>query len=191
MRRFFYMALFIAAATPAIAHAPNRIGDINGNTGVIAQMAPVPKSVPESGLTINDCLLILQGLERMDEKRTIVLNRGKPNESSVQEAYEFPKVGVLLDIAHNIALLNGVKRDAQPVQQKIFFQILKTVPEPKPGTPATAIPAGTSQEEEYNLKMFEMTSKPCRVQLTRINAPDLPASLPVSVLALIDQILDR
>lgn len=184
MRRFFLTFLSIAALSSATA----------------AQAPVRTDGVPPTGLTIGDCLTILTGLNKLDEQRDVVVNKGKPNEAVVKEYYEFGKVGLRMDIAHNIRLLTDVQRDSQPEQQRIFYRILRTVPDvkvPRPGEqagPATTIPQGSPQEEEFQAKMRELTDKPCLAQIVRINAADLnvdPNRIPVGTLSLIDKILDR
>lgn len=183
-RTLIILATLALAGTAAAAQAPVKQAD----------------GPPQAGLTINDCLMILNGLTKLDEQRDVVVNRGKPNEQVVKEYYDFP-AGVQLDVSHNIALLTAVQREAQPTQQRIFYQIVRATPatpSTKPGeppVPASSITPGSPQEEEFNAKMRELTDKPCSAQLARLRASDLLADgknkIPTGTLALIDKILDR
>lgn len=160
-----------------------------------AAQAPVKPELglPATGLTINDCLLILNGLNALDERK-VILRQGKPDEAVERVPFEFAKGGLRLDISHNIAVLSAIQREAQPAQQKIFYEVLRSVPEKSPGVPATEIAPGTPAGAEYDRQMKELAARPCSAQLTRINAGDLNLDknqIPVGVLALLDKVLDR
>jgi hypothetical protein len=180
MRRFFFTILFMAGLAPAVAaQAPVKTDPAD--------------AINPAKLTINDCLLILSALNALDSHQ-VVLNSGKAGEQLVTVPYEFAKGGLRLDIAHNIAVLVGVQRESQAAQQKIFYEVLKAVPETKPGEAAMEIKPGTPQSVEYDRQLRELTAKPCGAPLTRINAEDLNLTknqIPVGVLSNLDKILDR
>lgn len=168
MRRFFFTILFIAGAGPAIA-----------------QQAPVKTTgLLDTGLTINDCLLILQGMNAIDQ-REVVVQAGKPNEQVVRQSYEYGNGALRLAISRNISVLTGVQRDAQAAQQRIFVEVVKGAPDIKPGTPEAI---------EYDRQLRELTSKPCQVDLVRIKDADLKLDrneIPAAVLSNLDKIRER
>lgn len=178
MKRFLLTAAIAAAMlAPAIAQS-NKMGDVVNNRGVVAQGAS-PKT--NSGMTVGDCLIVLSGLNRMDE-----LERAKP--------FEFAKGSLRLDLSRNIAALTAVQNQVQPVQQKIFNQVLKTVPPQSDGKPAVGFNQGTDAALEYDRLLREVTDQPCTANVVRISAADLNLEknqLPIGVLSAIDRILDR
>jgi hypothetical protein len=186
-RRFAAKFAGCAAAAATIAAALLLLA-----TPAPAAEAPVKQDSPiETGLSIKDCLMVLQGLTEMDQ----IERRTKP--------FEFARGGMRLDISHDIAVLTAVQAEAQPAQQKIFFQVVRTLPDEvvpaagdKPATtkPATSIPNGTPEAAEYDRLLTELTARPCHANLARINASDLNLDknpIPVGILAAIDKILDR
>jgi hypothetical protein len=159
------------------------LSSVSASTGAQAPVKQEP-GLPSSGLTINDCLLILQGLNSLDG-RQVVVNAGKSNEQVVLQAYEFGNAKLRLDIAHDLAILSAVQKDSQAVQQKIFLEVGKGSPDIKPGTPELL---------DYNNQLKDLMARPCLADVSRIKAGDLKLDkndIPGSVLAAIDKILDR
>jgi hypothetical protein len=177
MRRFFFTILFTAAI--GAAHAAE---------------APVPKpaGLPATNLTLNDCLLILQGLQAIDEH--IVVVGKEPNQQLVKQSYEYGPGGFRLNVlAHNIRVLTDLQQTAQAEQQKILRDILQKMPA-KDGKPATEIPAGTEEAIEYDRKLKELTSAPCLADLTHFKEQDLKLDkneLPAAALANLEKIRDK
>lgn len=135
-------------------------------------------------LTINDCLVILSGLNALDGHQVIV-NAGKANESTLQLPYEFGNGALRGDIADNIAALTIVQRTSQDAQSKIFYDVAKGETEIKPGT---------QQGIEYDKQLRELTARPCSAQLKKIKTSDLKLDkneIPASVLAALDKIRDK
>lgn len=169
MKRLFLTAAIAAAMLTAPAMAEQ------------AKVKTDPEGAFVTGLTVNDCLVVLSGLTQMDQ-----VERTKP--------FDFPRGGVRLDIAHNMAVLTAVQNDAQPAQQKIFNQVLKTVPAGADGKTAVVIQPGTDAALEYDRLLRELTAKPCRATITRLKVDDLNLDknqLSLGVLSAIDRILDR
>lgn len=174
MRRFIFATLFMAGLTPAIAqHAK-------------VQQDPEAAMNPMK-LTIGDCLEILNGLTALDQLA--------PAAAPALPAprFEFPSPNVRLDIAHNIAILNAERAIAQKEQQKIFVEVLKTIPE-KDGKPATEIAPNSLASVEFDRRNREILAQPCRVAPFPINAVDLNLErnqIPLTSLSQIDRILKR
>lgn len=179
MRRFFLTILFMAACAPAIAAE-----------------APVKTeaALPSTGMTLNDCLLILQGLNAIDEH--IVLF-GKPGEQqTIKLAYEYGSGTFRAALGSNIRILTTLQQGAQADQQKILLEVFKG----KGGTPPDKDASSEEKAEfakqsiAYDKQLKELTAAPCAVQLTRIKVSDLKLEkneLPASALANLDKILDK
>lgn len=146
------------------------------------RLSVLPEPTPP-GLTINDCLILLQGLNGLDLHQ-VVLNAGKPNESIAQLPYDFQNATMRLKIGRNIAELGAVQREAQAVQEKITAEVSKGE-ELKPGSKEMAIRDG---------QIRDLLNQPCRAHLERFNASDLRLDrneIPSSILAALDKILDQ
>jgi hypothetical protein len=176
MRHLFFTILFTAVIGAASAAE-----------------APVQKpAAPQSSLTLNDCLLILQGLQAIDEH--IVIIGKEPNQQLVKQSYEYGPGGFRLNfLAHNIRVLTDLQQTAQAEQQKILRDILAKMP-PKDDKPATEIPPGTPDALEYDRRLRELTGAPCIAELTHFREHDLKLEkneLPGSALANLDKIRDK
>lgn len=186
MRRLFFTILFMAGITPAIATAQTK-GDLKSSAGSTApQTRPDPAPAADAGekMTVNDCLIILSGLNGLDG-RQVVTNAGKSNEQVATIPFEFGSSKLRLDIARNLSALSAIQRDGDQVRQKIFAEVSKGATEIKPGT---------AQAAEYDRQMRELTTRPCTVDLARIKASDLKLDrndIPGSILAALDRILDK
>lgn len=164
MRRIFFAIPFAVLATTALG-------------------ADKPAAPPPSTLTVNDCLVILQGLNGLDLHQ-VVVNQGKPNEQVAMIPFEFGSARLRLTIGHNLAELGAVQRDAQAAQQKIQAEIGKGG-EIKPGTPANL---------ELDRQVRDLLTQPCRASIDHIQGADLKLDkneIPGSVLGALDKILDR
>lgn len=165
--------------------------------------APVEKPVgPPASMTINDCLLVLQGLQAIDEHIVIIGNA--PNQQTVKQSYEYGGNFRMNFLAHNIRVLTAVQQDAQAEQQKILRNILAKMPpvqekdkEGKPTNkehPATEISAGTPEAVEYDKRLKELTGAPCLTDLTHFKDSDLKLDkneLPGWALANLEKIRDK
>lgn len=168
MRRFFFTFLFTAAVTAAAAAE--------------APVKPTP-GLPDTGLTVNECLTILSGLNALDG-RQVVVSAGKPDEKVINLSYDFGNAKLRMDIAHDMAVLGAIQRDSQTAQQGIFLEVGKGA-DIKPGTPEYA---------NYDKQLKDLVDRPCHAALARIKAADLKLDrndIPGSVLAAIDKILDK
>jgi hypothetical protein len=158
-----------------------------------AAEAPAQKPAgPPASMSINDCLLVLQGLNAIDEHMVVI---GKsPNEQIVKQSYEYGPGGFRLNVlAHNIRVLTAIQQDAQTEQQKILRDILNKMP-PKDGKPAVEIAAGTPEAIEYDKRLKELTAGPCLADLAHFKEPDLKLDkneLPGWALANLDKIRDK
>jgi hypothetical protein len=160
-----------------------------------AAEAPVKKDfvMPPSsgGITIKECLEILQGLNAIDQHIVII---GKaPNQQTVQQSYEYGGNFRINVLAHNIHALSALQQDAQAEQQRILRGILAKMPE-KDGKPATEIPTGTPEAADYDKQLRELTSAPCLADLVHFKEPDLNLDqngLPAWALSNIEKIRDK
>lgn len=153
-----------------------------------AQAAPVKQepsaAINPSGLTLNDCLTVLTGLNALDGYQ-VVVNAGKPNEQVIVRSYEFSNGDLRGDIADNIATLTAIQKTAQEAQAQIFRDVAKGETEIKPGTP---------QVTEYDRQLKELTTRSCSAQLKKIKTSDLKLNkneIPGSVLAALDKIREK
>lgn len=171
MRRFFFTVLFIAGISPAIA---------------TAQQAPVKSSPPTaaSSLTINDCLLILSGLNAIDQHDVVVGN--KPNEQVYKQSYEYGSGSFRIALARNIGVLTVIQQAAQAAQQRIFGEVAKG---------ATKIEPGTPEAIEYDKRLKELTGAPCSADIVRIKDSELMKvernELPAWALSNLEKIRDK
>ena len=172
-------------------------------TFAIAAEAPVhAKPGPMSTMTINECLLVLQALNAIDQH--IVIIGTPPNQQTVQQSYEYGGNFRLNVLAHNVHALSALQQDAQGEQQKILRDILAKMPPVKEkdkdgketGTekPATEIPANTAEAVEYDKRLKELTAAPCLADLTHFKDADLNLDknqLPVWALSNLEKIRDK
>lgn len=153
-----------------------------------AQVAPVKQDVSSAmnpdKLTINDCLIVLNGLNALDG-HSVIINAGKPNETVITQSYEFGNGSLRGDIAENIALLTAIQKTSQEAQQKIFNDVAKGETEIKPGTPKAI---------EYDRQLKELIGRPCLAPIKKIKFGDLKLDkneIPSSVLATLDKIREK
>lgn len=175
-------------------------------TPAIAKPAEAPVKKPEgiqSSVTINECLMILQALNNIDEH--IVIVGKEPNQQLVKQSYEYGPGGFRLNfLAHNIRILTTIQQDAQAEQQKILRDILAKMPpvalKDKDGKetgdtkPAFEIQPNTPEAIEYDKKLKELTAAPCLADLTHFREGDLKLEkneLPASSLSSLDKIRDK
>jgi hypothetical protein len=173
MKRMFFGAVIIAITAFSIA-------------------AAFSAEPPKLTLTINECLLALQGFNAIDE-HLIVIGE-KPHEQTVKQSYEYGPGGFRINVlAHNIHALTQVQQDAQAEQQKIFRDILAKMP-PVNGKPAAEIPAGTPEAMEYDAKLRDLTSAPCTADLVHFRDADLHLDkneLPAWALSNLEKLHDK
>lgn len=189
MRRVFFTILSVAAvaALPAAAIGQNHIGNVDGNSGVIAQVAPVKQEPLQpgsgSGMTIGDCLGVLAGLNALDAGERRIVQAGKPTESA--ETIRFKLLGKANDaVTHNIFMLGQVQQEAQVANRRIQNEVGK----------GETIKPGTRENLEFDTRMSEYTGRPCRVELDHIRETDLDLeknAIPASIRALLWKITDR
>lgn len=173
--KFFAIALVLLAGMLSPAFAQQAKGAPTENP-----LRPQVKSEPE-GLSITDCLTILNGLNAMDMHQ-VIINAGKANEAVANMPYEFNNGALRGDIADNIAVLSNIQRVQQEAQQKIFYDVAKGDLEIKPGT---------EKAVEYDRQLRELTGRPCMAQLKKIKTSDLKLDkneIPSSILAAISKI---
>ena len=173
---------------------------------VFAAEAPVkPAGPPSTGLTLNDCLLILQATRDIDE-HLIVLGTA-PNQQLVKQSYQYTaSPGFRMNfLAHNIRILTTIQQDAQAEQQKIHRDILAKIPQDKladevgkdgkpTGKKVQEIPAGSPEAAEYDEKLKTLTAAPCVADLAHFKETDLNLGvndLPASALVNIEKIRDK
>jgi len=182
MRGFIFTTVAVAMiAAPAVcAQGPEQPKATPHN---LDKASPAASGTPEAGLSINDCLIILQGLNGLDLHQ-VVLNQGKPNEQIANLPYEFGSARLRLDIGRNIAELGAVQRAAQATQEKITAEIGK----------GEEIKPGSKEATERDNQIRELLNQPCRAHLEHIKAEQLRLEkneIPSSILAALDKILDR
>lgn len=164
------------------------------STSAFAAEAPVKPELPKSDMTIDECLVVLSGLESLDGYQTVV-NEGKPNVQVVNRSYVFGNGVLRADIAHDITALRDVRKAAQESQQGIFKEVAKGAPD----IPQTV--AGADGKEhpnplyaEYIRQLNQATGKPCSAIPTHISIKDLKLEtneIPGSVLSALDKMLDK
>lgn len=145
----------------------------------------------EPRITINDCLLILQGLTAIDQHQVII---GKsPNEQVVTQSYQYDSGAFRGAIAHNISVLTPIQTAAQTAQRAIETEIRQKIP-PKDGHLA-AIEPGSIEAFEYDRRLRELIDAPCKADLVRLRDSDLfkfPGNeLPASAVANLEKIRDK
>lgn len=176
MRCFFFTTILLTAAIGA-AHAAE---------------APITEKKIPSSMTINDCLLILQGMQAIDEH--IVVVGKEPNQQLVKQSYEYGPGGFRLNfLARNIRMLTDLQQTAQAEQQKILRDILNKMPQ-KDGKAPTEIQPGTDEATEYDKRLRELTGAPCLADLAHFKESDLKLDkneLPGSALANLEKIRDK
>jgi hypothetical protein len=168
MRRLFFTFLFLTAVPAIAAEAP------------IKQDPPQPGA--EAGLTIAECLGIMGGLNALDGRRVIV-GAGKATESAETVSYKFP--GKVRDaISHDLFVLTQVQQEAQAANRRTMNEVGK----------GDLIKPGSKENLEFDSRMAEYTSRPCKVELDHLRDTDLKLDendIPGSVLALIYKIRDK
>lgn len=135
-------------------------------------------------LTMNDCVTILQGLQQLDGHQ-VILNEGKPNESTVQQPYRFGSATLRLDIGQNIARLTPLTALIEKTRQQIFSEVAKGSADIKPGTPEMA---------EYSKQLVALGESACPVALIPLKGADLKLDvneIPGTVLAALGKILEK
>ncbi|CAN7375491.1 hypothetical protein LJR220_003347 [Bradyrhizobium sp. LjRoot220] len=148
--------------------------------------------------TVLDCLTILNGLEEIDGKRTMIVNQGKANEQVVELPFEFGNGRLRQDLARNIGILGIVRRDQQAAAQKVLMEISKGKGEIRPPEQSASAEDKAEylrQTLEYDRQMRELTARPCPVDgLTRIKASELKLDrneIRAGALSAVDRILDK
>lgn len=150
---------------------------------IFAAEAPVqhpPIDVP-SGLTIQDCLEVLSGLQGLDG-HWVVLNENK-DAKLVSFVFENDVLrGIIQD---DITALNAVQNRQQKIEQDIYKEIAGT---------KGVIDPGTKEVTQYNQRAFDSKQKPCTAVLRHFSIKDLKLGkneIPGTVLGAIGKILDK
>lgn len=171
MQRLFYTMLFTTAITTAIAaEAPVQKGDVK---------------IGEAGMTIQDCLGILGGLNALDAGYRHILQEGKPTESA--ETVHFKLSTTVHDImSHDMFVLGQIQQEGQAANRRAQIEITGDDPELfKPNTKKALI---------FDQRMSDYTARPCTVQLDHIREVDLDLKnndIPSSIRSLLTKILDK
>jgi hypothetical protein len=157
-----------------------------GIATAFAAEAPVKSELvtTSNGLTIQDCLTVLTGLQNLDG-HWVIINAGKPNEDAKLISYVFENATLRGVIRDDIAALTNVQTTQQHVEQDIYREIAGE---------KIKIEDGTKEVLLYNQKVFESKQRPCTAILTRFSIKDLKLDkneIPGSILGAIDKIMDR
>jgi hypothetical protein len=159
-----------------------------------AKVKPTPP--PPAEFTMNDCVTILQGLRGLDGY-TVVVNQGKPNESTFLQSYKFANATLRADIAHDIAQVQDLPNQVEKIRQQVLLEITNGKAQLDPPDPKSSQAVRDAYEKQvasYNKQLVALGESPCHAQLVHIKAADLRLDvneIPNTVLAAIDKILDR
>ena len=152
-----------------------------------ASEVPVKKemTVGEAGMTIQDCLGILVGLNALDVGARKIVAEGKPTESGETIRFKLPPK-VRDAMSHNLFVLSQVQQEAQAANRRVQLEIMETNSEP--------IKPGTKENMTFDARMTEYTARPCTVALDHIRDADLDLDhndISASVLSLLTKIRDK
>lgn len=171
MRRFFFTILFMTGFTPAIAAE--------------AAVQKDPVTAGENGMTIQDCIGIMVGLNALDAGYRYIVAQGKPTESVETIKFKLPN-NVRDAMSHNLFVLGQVQQESQAANRRIQLEIIGDKPDP--------IKDGSKELLIFNNRIAEYTARPCNVTLDHIRDADLDRAhndIPSSVMALLTKIIDR
>ncbi len=160
----------------------------------LAQQAPVKKDPPVAGaadgLTIQECLGILAGLNALDAGNRRIVSEGKPTESAETIRFKLPPK-VRDAIGHDQFVLGQVQLEAQAANRRAQLEIMDARADKADVSP---IKPGTRENLLFDQRMSDYTAKPCRAELDHIRDADLKSEendVPGAVKSLLWKILDR
>lgn len=171
MRRFFFTILFTTAIAPAFAAE--------------APVQKEPVTAGEKGMTIQDCLGILGGLNALDAGYRYIVAQGKPTESAETVRFKLP-AKVRDAMSHDLFVLGQVQQEAQAANRRIQIEIMGTSSEP--------IKPGSKENMTLDARLTEYTARPCTVALDHIRDADLDLEhndISASILSLLTKIRDK
>lgn len=151
-----------------------------------AEQAPVkqlPVEAGENGMSINDCLGILAGLNAIDAGARVIIAQGKPTESVETIRFKFP-TKVRDAISHNLFVLGQVQQEAQAANRRAQLEVGK----------GETIKPGSREALEFDQRMADYTARPCKVELDHVRDADLDLEhndVPSSIMALLTKIRDK
>jgi hypothetical protein len=173
MRRLFFTIL----STTAILIGPA--------FGAEAPVQKPPVTAGEAGMTIQDCLGILTGLNMLDAGARVIVSAGKPTEAAETIRFKLP-AKVRDAMSHDIFVLGQVQQEGQANNRRVQLEIMGASPDP--------IKPGSKENMVFDQRMSEYTARPCTVALDHIRDADLDLEhndVPASVLSLLSKIRDK